>query len=258
MKNISIWLGSVLALMCITGVQAADMDKANVIRVYTDVVTPAEQTAYETGVKSYNQCLSQHGFGFKWTAWGHETGNTYSYSYTSDPVTWADFDTMQTTGKACDSIWETAVNPHLMSETSVFLEVSPDLSVMPKGMNLTSGLVEVAYIKLKIGYDQYETFKKNIKMMNAAVAKSNWQYPFMTATITEGDRDAADFVFITPAKNWSEFGKYFDASFIKMLETAYGKKKTQALLKSTNDVIQDSWSHVDSYNADLTYTPAGK
>ena len=74
MKSMKPWLVPAIAVLCISGAQAAEMDKASVMRDYTDTVAPAGQQAYEAGIKSYNQCLSQHGFKFAWTAWVHETG----------------------------------------------------------------------------------------------------------------------------------------------------------------------------------------
>ena len=58
MKRMTLWLVPAIALLCISSVQAAAKDKANVVRDYTDTVAPADQQAYEAGMKSYNQCLA--------------------------------------------------------------------------------------------------------------------------------------------------------------------------------------------------------
>jgi hypothetical protein len=259
MKFIKIWLGSLLALMCITGVQAADMAKANVMRVYTDTVTPAEQTAYEAGVKSYNQCLSQHSFKVRWIALNHETGNTYSYSYVSDPVTWAGFDSMRATGKACDAVWQSAANPHLQSETSSFLVAMPEMSHMPKGsMDLGTGLIGVSYTTLKNGHDAHMAYVDAVKKITAAADKSNWPGHYMVSSVEGGDVGAPDFIIAWPAKDWADYGMDINPTFWKMVENVYGKKEAAALRKTLNDAVKESSSHIDSYNADLTYTPEGK
>ena len=33
-----------------------------IFRVYSDCVAPADQVAYETGVKAFNKCLGDHGY----------------------------------------------------------------------------------------------------------------------------------------------------------------------------------------------------
>ena len=43
-------------------------------------------------------------------------------------------------------------------------------------------------------------------------------------------------------------------SLWKMMENVYGKAEAAAIRKSLNDSIEKSSSHIDSYNADLTYT----
>jgi hypothetical protein len=43
-----------------------------------------------------------------------------------------------------------------------------------------------------------------------------------------------------------------------MLENAYGKADADALRKTLREAIQESPSHVDSYNAGLSYRPTGK
>jgi hypothetical protein len=217
------WLALSFTLLCATAVHAADTGKPAIVRDYTDVVAPAEQQAYETGIKNYNQCLQQHGFKYTWKAWVHETGNTYSYSYVSDPLAWASFDAMAAAGKACDGQLRSAVNPHLQSETSAFMEMMPDMSHMPQGKPPASAFIEVTFFKLKPGHQADEAF---------------------TAAVI-------------PANSWAEVGKDPDPSVWKMVENVYGKEAAQALRKSINDAIQDSSAHVDSYNADLTYTAAG-
>ena len=100
MKTPILCLAIALALSCAGAAMAADnSSKVTVVRDYTDIVAPSDQAAYEAGIKSFNQCLSQHGFKYTWTAWTHETGDTYAYSYVTDPLPWAAFDAMHTAGK---------------------------------------------------------------------------------------------------------------------------------------------------------------
>ncbi len=247
-----------LAIACLTGVQAASMDEANVSRVYTDIVAPADQLAYESGVKAYNQCLSQHGFKYQWVALNHETGNTYAYSYVTGPMTWAEFDDMRATGKACDQVWQSAANPHMQSETSSFLVRMPELSHKSKDMDLSSGLMGVVFFKLKHGHAVHEEFTNVMKMLAAAAAKTNWPGDYLISEVRDGDEGAPDYILVYQAKNWADFGAPMNPPFWKMVENAYGKKKAAGLRKSLNDAVKSSSSHIDSYNADLTYTPAGK
>ncbi|RDS81329.1 hypothetical protein [Dyella psychrodurans] len=257
MKNVTAWLA--LALLCGTAAQAQDKTApVTVMRDYTDVVAPADQQAYEAGVKNFNQCLRQHGFKYTWTAWVHETGDTYTYSYTSDPIPWSSFDDMDAAGKACDAVLRSSINPHLKSETSAFLQVMPELSHVPKGADATPKLIEVTFFMLKPGHEAFDTFLTNTKKIAAAAEKSNWPYYFRIGQVIDAGDGAPSFVLISPSNSWAELGKDPDPSVWKMVENVYGKADGLAIRKAINDALKDVTSHVDSYSADLTYTAPAK
>lgn len=256
MKNVTAWLA--LALFMGPAAQAAEKPTVNVARVYNDIVAPADQQAYEAGIKSFNQCLRQHGFKYTWTAWTHETGDTYSYSYTSAPIPWSSFDDMDAAGKACDATMRSDVNPHLKSETSAFLQAMPELSHVAKAMDPPPKLMEVTFFRLKPGHESSEAFTANVKKIAAAADKSKWAYYFQTARVIDAGDGAPDFILISTSKSWAELGADPDPDVWKMIEGVYGKTDAAAIRKAINDAIKDVTSHVDSYNADLTYTAPEK
>jgi hypothetical protein len=258
MKSIKPCLALAVALLGSISVQAAEMEKANVIRAYTDTVAPADQEAYEAGVKSYNQCLGQHGLKYSWVALVHETGDTYQYSYLSAPSTWGAFDAMHTASKACDQTWRTAANPHLKGETSAFMLQMPELSHMSGEAGMTSPLMDVIFFKLKPGHEVSEAFTNAAKQVAAAAEKTHWSTHYMFVKVQDGGEDAADFILLIPAKNWADLGADPNPPVWKMVENAYGKPTADSVRKSLDDATQSSSSHIDSYSADLTYMPAHK
>jgi hypothetical protein len=247
---------SAIALFAATSAYSADANKANVIRVYNDTVAPTDQVAYEDAVKAYNKCLAQHGFKFAWTALTHATGNTYMYSYVAGPHTWADFDTMHTAGKACDNTWMTQANPHLKDETSAFMVEMSELSHMPKNKDDKPALVTVTYFTLKNGYGMDDAFTAAVKKITAAAEKSNWSGYYTLYQARAAGDGAPDYVLLSPHKSWADYGAGANPSVWKMLEAADGKADADAVRKSLDEVIKKVSSHVDSYDADLTYTPA--
>ena len=256
MKILTLCAASALALSAYTGAFAADTSKANVYRVFNDTVTPAEQDAYEAGVKAYNQCLHDHGFKYTWGAWNHETGNTYTYSYVAGPYAWADFDAMRTAGKACDATWRKQANPHLKSEGSAFMVSKPDMSHMPKDSDKAPppAMLGVVVFHVKNGHEAHEAFSNAVKKIAAGAEKSNWSGHFETAEVSYGGDGAPDYIVLLPNKNWADVGMEADPSLWKMMENVYGKTEAASIRKSLNDSIKKSSSHIDSYNADLTYT----
>lgn len=258
MKNPLPWLAFAATLSTVATSMAAETSKTLVMRDYTDIVAPADQVAYEAGIKAFNQCLSQHGFKYAWTAWAHETGDTYSYSYTTDPMPWASFDAMQTAGKACDGSLRSDVNPHLKSEISAFIQMHADMSHMPKGASLQSPYIEVVYFKLKPGHEAHQAFIDVAKKIAAGTEKAKWPNYYMLGEVMGGGEGAPDFVVVLPSKTWAEVGKEPDTPLWAVMENVYGKEDAQAMRKSINDATKETTSHYDSYNADLSYKPSGK
>ncbi len=257
MKTLSICVVAALAVSGFTAANAANADGAVVNRDYTDIVSPANQQAYEAGVKAFNQCLREHGSKYAWTAWAHQTGNVYSYSFVTGPHTWADFDAMREVGKACDATWRTQANPHLESEYSAFMIDQPEMSYMPAdwASQPQPRLIAVVLFTLKPGREADATFKDVVKKIAAAADKAKWPYHFRSLATQGGDEGAPDYIAVFPSKSWAEYGAWANASLWKMVEGVYGKAEADAMRKSINDVIAKSSDHIDSYDADLSYIP---
>jgi hypothetical protein len=257
-KIITSCVAAAIALLGVGSACAAEADKATVSWVFNDSVAPPDQTAYETAIKNFNKCLGQHGFKFSWTAWTHETGDTYRYSYVAGPYTWADVDTMHASGKACQDAWRSEGNAHLKSETSAFLVAMPELSRMPKDKNAKPALINVTYFTLNNGLEADAAFTDGVKKITAAAEKSKWSLEYTTYKVRGADKDAPDYILVSPYKSFADYGAGPNPAVWKMLESADGKQEADAVHKAINDAIKDASSHVDSYSEELTYNTPKK
>lgn len=259
MKILAACVVAALAVSAIGNAHAADAGKAVVSRDFTDTVSPMNQQAYEAGVKAWNQFLREHGSKYTWTAWVHETGDVYSYSYVAGPYSWSDFDTMRDAGKTCDAIWREQANPHLKGETSAFMVDQPDMSHMPADWanQAPPALIAVMYFTLKPGHEAHAAFADAAKKIAAAADKAKWPYYFRFLQLQAGGEGAPDYVLVLPNKSWADYGSEANPSMWKMVEGVYGKADTDALRETVNNAIEKTSEHVDSYNADLSYI-AGK
>jgi len=257
MKIVTSCVVSGIALAGMGAASAADADKGLTSRVYTDIVSPSEQVAYEAGAKAFNKCLADHGSKYRWNAWVHETGDTYKYSYVAGPYAWADFDKMAEIGKVCDQTWRKEANPHLKSETSAFLVAMPELSRMPDDKKAAPpALLSVTYFNLKPGREADDAFNDNVKKIAAAAEKAKWSYHFVTYKVRGGDKGAPDYILVGSYKNWADYGAGPDPGVWKMVEGVSGKAEADAMRKAIGDAIADASSHVNSYSAELSYVPA--
>lgn len=259
MKILTACVMAAIGLSAITCAHAADSDNAVVFRDFTDTVAPAQQQAYEAGLKAYNQCLHAHHVKFSEPTVTHETGNDYQYSTDIGPVTWADLDTVDAQAKACDATWRAQGNPHLKGETSAFMVLQPGMSNLPAGWQKQTPppILHVIDYTLKPGHDAGMAFTDAVKKITAAAVKSKWPNYWMTAQIEGGGDGAPDYVLVIRSKNWAEVGMEPNPSLWKMVANVYGQADADSIRKSLSDAIAKASDHFDKYNADLSYT-AGK
>ena len=257
MKNFCTLAATAAALMCAGGVQAAATDPISLSFDIEDAVAPAQQVAYEAGVKSYNRCLSQHGYKFAVPALEHVTGDTYAYSYVVILPNWAGLDTNHAMSAVCDSVFEADVNPHLLSETAAISTVMPGFRHYPKGEGPADApLTEVISFTLKPGRAADEAFRNGVRSIYAAEAKSNWPYYSELDGMNFAGPGAPDFQLIIPARSWAEIGTPESPTVWEMLAKAYGQRKADAIRKSIDGAVASTEEHIDRYAPSLSYTPS--
>lgn len=258
MKAVATLLALMLTVTCTVCARAAEPGPTLVSREYTDVVAPAEQAAYEAGIKAYNQCLHEHDFKYSWTAWVHETGDTFSYSYTTDLLPWAAFDAMHAAAHACDPVFRSSVNPHLKSEVSGFTQMLPELSHLSAAQRANGAFLEVNNIKLKPGHEPEETFVDVMQKVTAAAEKTHWNYYYAISAVRDTGSNTPNFILAISSSSWAQLGKEPETPMWAMVETVYGKATAQAMRKSLNDALDYETNYIKSYSAELSYKASGK
>ncbi|TAN06400.1 MAG: hypothetical protein EPN38_09180 [Rhodanobacteraceae bacterium] len=260
MKTLTACVVAVLALAAVSSVHAANPDKAVVTRDFTDTIAPAEMQAYGAGVKTYNQCLREHGITFNEYAVTHETGaNTYQVSYDVGPTSWAQQDALDAAAKPCDATFHTQVDPHLKNESSTFMVEQPDMSHMPGNWRHRPPpkILHVINYTLKPGRNASMAFTDAVKKIAAAAVKTKWPYYWDTVAIEGGGEDAPDFQVAIGSQDWAEAGADPSPSLWKMVANAYGQKEADAIRSALDTATLKSTDHFDRYDTDLSYI-AGK
>lgn len=259
MRTTLLRLAPLAGLLCFASAHAAGNSGARMMQVWTDVVVPAQTEAYEAGQKAFIKCLADHHFRYGLNAVTRLTGNnTFEYSFITQPVTWAELDTAYSAFMAtgCASINRSQIYPHIQSESSGFLRMSPDLSYLPSGGIPHSGLYEVVSFTLKGGPKAYEEFTAGAKKIYAAANKYKWPHYSVLMEVDDAGAGAPDFILVAPHKNWADFAMT-GPNVWKRLAQAYGKKEAAVIRHQLDDAIKNVTSHIDGYDADLTYTPSG-
>ncbi len=128
---------------------------------------------------------------------------------------------------------------------------------MPKERDPKPPLLNVTFFKLKVTHEAEAAFNEGARKIAAAAVKTNWTGYYMFYKIRSGDGEAPTISSFRRTRTGppSARGTILHCG---RWSKAYGKQDGDALHKSVIDSLQESSSHVDSYNEELTYMPSGK
>ncbi len=230
-------------------------DSGAVSRMWLAEVTPAQDQAFREGIKTYAQCLHQHGARQTVWAWSAQTGDVGRYAFVVDAKTWAGLDFMDPADKDCDPVFNTSVLPHTGKWTSWVAERMPKLSHMAADSEAVPAFAYVYYVRIKPGHGP-ALMQAMEKYANAA-RSSKWQGQWFVRQNSGGGRGMPDFSIIWPNASWAEIGKEPNPSLKAMMEKAYGKAQAAAIRKQFMDAIAEQWDGVWRASKELSYIPAG-
>ena len=249
------WLVVVgLAMAAAAGAVHAE-DSGAVSRMWLAEVTPAQDQAFREGIKTYAQCLHQHGARQTVWAWSAQTGDVGRYAFVVDAKTWAGLDFMDPADKDCDPVFNTSVLPHTGKWTSWVAERMPKLSHMAADGEAVPAFAYVYNVRIKPGHGP--ALMQAMEKYASAARSSKWQGQWFVRQNSGGGRGMSDFSIIWPNASWAEIGKEPNPSLKAMMEKAYGKAQAAAIRKQFMDAIAEQWDGVWRASKELSYIPAG-
>jgi len=246
-------LAVAVAVIAAGGVSAHAAESGSVSRFYMVEVAPAQDQAFQAGMKTWLKCLHEHADTRSLWAWSAETGDLGRYVFESDTRTWAGIDERSPAGKACSGDFNTDVMPHVSKAVSWVARDMPKLS-HDAAKGAIPAYVFVANIKLKPG--QGPAFEEALGKFAAAANKSKWEGYWFTQQVVAGGHGAPDYNMVWPNKSWAEIGQDPSPSAKAMMESAYGKAGATANRKQYLDAVEHSWSSIYRFDKELSYIPA--
>jgi hypothetical protein len=224
-----------------------------VTRVFVVEVPPAQDQAFNQGMKSYEKCLRQHGAKHATYAYDSETGDTDRYLFLVDFNTWGGMDTHDPAGKACHAVFAAAVLPHFSHSFSEVAELNAKDTYMPGGDPDPTPIMWVNAYRIKPG--QADNFRDALGMLAAAAAKAHWGAHFEGWDTDGAGEGGENFVLTWPNKSWADVGTDPSPSTKDLMTSTYGKAAADANHQKFVDAIAEEWSDSWSYDKDLSYIP---
>ncbi len=231
--------------------QAAGAD--TITRVYVVVVPPAQDEAFNQGIKDWQKCLHGHGAKQATMAYSAQTGDLDRYMFLESHASWADMDNHDPANKACSTIFVSEVIPHSGQAFSEIAVLNAKESYMPGGDPDPAPMIWVDAFRIKPG--QTDAFNDAAQKYTAAAAKTHWSGHFAGYDIEGSGQGAEDFALLWPNKNWADIGQDPTPSMKQMMESVYGKKGARAYHDKFVGSLAEEWSDAWSYEKDLSYIP---
>lgn len=224
-----------------------------ITRVYVVVIPPAQDQAFNQGIKDWEKCLHDHGAKQATMAYSASTGDLERYLFLENHSSWADMDNHDPANKACGATFLSEVLPHVGEAYSEVGVPQPKETYLPEGNSDPAPMIWVNAFRIKPG--QSDAFSESLGKLAAAAAKTHWVGRFAGYEIEGAGHGGENFVLVWPNKNWADIGQDPSPSVKQMMDSVYGKKAAHANHDKFIGSIAEQWSDAWTYQKDLSYTP---
>ena len=244
--------GLVVALAASIGLAQA-AGPSPVTRVYVVQVPPAQDHAFNVGMKAWEKCLRDHGTKQATYAYSAETGDITRYHFLNGYDTWGAMDAHDAAGKACGAIFGTAVLPHVGAAFSEVSVLNAKASYMPGGDPDPAPMLWADVYRIKPGHGT--AFRGGLEKFAAAATQTKWDAHFAGYDSEGSGQGGEDFVIIWPNKSWADAGQDPSPSADNMMAKVYGMDAAESMHQQFLDSIAEHWTDAWSYNSDLSLIP---
>lgn len=226
---------------------------AAVNRIFIVVVPPAQDQAFNQGIKDWYKCMHDHGSTDATIAYSAVTGDLDRYLFVEGHNTWADMDHHDPAAKTCGPTFVSEVLPHAGQAFSEISVLNAKESYLPGGDPDPAPMLWVNAYRFKPG--QAEAFGEVIAKFAAAAAKTHWQGHFGGYDVEGSGEDGLDFALVWPNKSWADIGTDPTPSIKGLMDGVYGKAASRAMHEKYAAAIAAEWADAWSFEKDLSYIP---
>jgi hypothetical protein len=215
---------------------------------------PGMDQQFEAGRKKHNQFHKSHNDTWAWNTFLIETGmNTGTYVTSTCGHEWKDFDDWEKKlGKADGADYAANVGAYVQQTWSSFYRYRADLSL---GSSQGPAALSAVYI-YRLHRGKTDDFVATVKKVQDALRAAKWPESSAWLELMNGG-EGPTFVLLLERKGWADFAPGAKTVF-QIVEEAYGKEQADALWKSRDATIAQSFTEAASYRPDLSYVPAMK
>ena len=243
MKTFKTILSLACFLLMLPSSSQAQEDESSIMTSTRFTIKFGHNSNFTEGVKMWNKCYKDNKGTETWNVWSRLQGEGNVYVMTSRLENWAGMDKSDPAGKACRSIAQDFIIPHIKSSEYNTNRTMPKYSRKTALEDMT--LVWVTSFKVNNG----STFNEVVKDVTSTISKKEGDSRGYWYSVMGGE--GANYFVSSPYKNFADLDTDTENVW-KVYESVHGKSKTKETRDKFRASVDDMWSYVYTLEQDLS------
>lgn len=209
-------------------------------------IKPGHEMQFREGIKAWKACYLENKGEWTWRMWQRQQGEGSVFVLASDMANWAEMDKTDESGKKCQDLARTLINPHIEKATSHVTRFQLGIS---KGSALTEDIIRVSFYDLNPinGHRLMEVVKEVEGIRKSAgLEPGGYWYQWQT-----GGPESPSFHHVMPYKDYAAMDIIQEGVW-QTVEKNAGKAKRDELQAAFRSSLQNTWNYIYTLDKDIS------
>jgi hypothetical protein len=209
-------------------------------------IKPGHEMQFREGIKAWKACYLENNGDWTWRMWRRQQGEGSVFVLASDMANWAEMDKTDESGKKCQDLATSLINPHVDKATSHVTRFQLGIS---KGTPLTEEMIRVTFYDLDPtnGHRMMEVVKEVEEIRkNANVSNRGYWYQWLTR-----DPESPSFHLVMPYKDYAAMDIVQEGVW-ETVEKSAGKAKRDELQAAFRSSLKNTWNYIYTLDKDIS------
>lgn len=211
-------------------------------------IRPGHEMQFKEGIKTWKACYLENKGEWTWRMWRRQQGEGIVFVLASDMVNWAEMDETDESGKNCQELVRTLINPHVEKAVRHITRFQLGVS---KGTPLAEGeeIIRVSFYKLNYvnGYRMMEVVKEVEEIRkNAKMDPMGYWYQWQTS-----GPESPSYHLVLPYKDYAALDIVQEGVW-DMVEKNAGKAKRDELRAAFRSSLESTWNYIYKLDKDIS------
>ncbi|MDT8409053.1 MAG: hypothetical protein RQ741_05595 [Wenzhouxiangellaceae bacterium] len=235
-KILCIGIGALCAVASAMLAQAQE-DDGHLLNLYKLHVKIGHDSEFRDAMAAWKSCYLENDGEAGWGVWRRVQGEGSVYTISFNTPNWADMDSEDPAGQACQSVIRDRIDPNLSGVTTMVARYMPETS----GNASDYGVVEV----YSFDVDDLRAFNDVIKAVTDVMGEDGHGNSGHWYDVRGGGPGVEDYFVVSTYKNFAAMDEDRPGVW-ERYEKVHGEAATEAIREKFGDSLDRSWSYIYS------------